>query len=892
MGKRKRSMEGRVVPPSVDREVDEELDHHQAMIVRDLVAEGWSEKDAEAEAMRRLGDVRRWKAESRAWGERRDGDVRRRRWWDELEQDLRFSLRQLRRAPSFAAVVVLTLGMAIGANTAVFSVVDAVILSPLPYPEADRLSVVWTRYLPSSGFDIAKFPVSAPEILDIQEESRTLESLGVYARGSRTLTGDGDAPERIPVGFYSATLLPTLRVQPEVGRWFAPEEDVPDGPAVTILSHALWQSRFGGDPAIVGRTIAMNGIPTEVVGVMSEGFEFPSDTRAWLPLGITRENQGSRGGHWLLAVGRLAEGMSHDDLDAELTVLADRWATEYEHNVGHFAWSQELHAEVVAEAPERLRLLMAAVALVLLVACANVANLLLTRAERRQTEVAVRRTLGAGRARITRQLVTESAVLAGISAVVGVVFAVIGLETLLRMDPTALPRLDEAGLDGTVLLFVLAVTALTTVLFGVIPSYLVGRRTSGDLTRSTGRASGSRGRSVLRRILVSGEVAVSLVVVILAGLVVKSFDALVSTDPRMDPSNLVTFTVSLPATDYPEDAVLAEEYARMLDALRAAPGIEAATASTNLPFTGTQQWDFVLDDRPARDEGDLAWNAGISHVADGYFHTLGIPILEGRTFGPQDDRDGTAVAVVSETMARRYWPGESVIGKRFGYSVGDTIPWITVVGLVPDPVTGGLDSDPYPHVYVPQAQGGVSTFDAPRTMQIALRTGVPPSSILPTVRTAMRDFDPDLPLYAVSTMEDIVADTFAGPRVTTALLSLFALVALMLAAVGIYGVISYAVAGRTREIGVRVALGAERGQITRLVLGEGARPVLAGVAVGLVLAWLSTRLVDAMLYQVEPTDPATFVILPVLLLLVGVIASLGPALRATRIAPTEALREE
>ncbi|MDX1646781.1 MAG: ABC transporter permease [Longimicrobiales bacterium] len=891
MGKRK--MKGRVVPPSVDREVDEEFDHHLAMIVRTLVSEGWSEEEARAEARRRLGNVRRWKAESRVWGERRDGQENRRRWWDEVRQDLRFALRQLRRAPAFAAVTVLTLGIAIGANTAVFSVVNGVLLRPLPYPEPGELSIVWTRYLPPSGFDIDKFVLSGPEALDIQEESRTLESLGIFARSDRTLTGDGDVPERIRVGLYSASMLPTLSVRPRLGRWFSEEEDVPDGPRVTILSHGLWESRFGADPAIVGRTIMMNGVPTEVVGVMPRDFDFPYDARAALPLGLTRESQGGRASHNLMAIGRLADGMTQDDLDAELSLLAERWAREYEHNVAHHPWSQELHTEVVARAPERLGLLMAAVGLVLLVACANVSNLLLTRAERRQTEVAVRRTLGAGRARITRQLATESLVLAAVSAVVGLALAVLGLEALLRVDPTALPRLDEIRIDGNVLAFVVAVTGLTTLLFGIVPAHLAGRHASGTLASSGAHALGGRPRTALRRLLVTGEVAVSLVVVILAGLVVKSFGALTSTDPRMDPSGLITFTVSLPEADYPDPANVSEEYRTLLDRLRAVPGVESATASTRLPFGGMSQWDFVLDDRPPRQEGELAWNAGISHVTDDYFRTLGIPILAGRSLGPEDRRDAASVAVVSETMASRYWPGESVIGKRFGYDgIGDTIPWITVVGLVPDPVTSGLDSDPYPHVYVPQAQGGVSTYVTPRTMRMAVRTSVEPESAVPALRSAVSDFDPDIPLYAVSTMEDIVSSSFAGPRITTTLLGIFAVVALILAGVGVYGVISYAVAGRTREIGVRVALGAERREITRLVLGEGARPVLVGVGLGLVLAWLSTRLVEAMLYGVEPTDPVTFVTLPLLLLLVGIAASLAPALRATRIAPTEALRVE
>ncbi|NNL30983.1 MAG: FtsX-like permease family protein, partial [Gemmatimonadetes bacterium] len=520
-------------------------------------------------------------------------------------------------------------------------------------------------------------------------------------------------------------------------------------------------------------------------------------------------------------------------------------------------------------------------------------NLLLTRAERRRTEVAVRRTLGAGRSRITRQLATESMVLAALSAVLGTGLAWAGLEALIRIDPTALPRLDEVRLDGTVMGFVVGVTGVTTLLFGIVPAYIAGKRASGTLASAESRSSGGRRRTSLRRLLVGSEVAVSLVVVVLAALVVRSFGALVGTDPRMDPSDVLTFALSLPSATYPEREDLVGGYEEVLDALGSLPGVESVAATTNLPFTGTGQWDFQLDDRPPRQEGEVAWNAGISHISGDYFATLGIPILEGRTFGSEDREDGPLVVIVSESMARRYWPGESVIGRRMGYEMAeDSVPWMTVVGLVPDPVTGSLDREPYPHVYVPHAQGGISTYFLPSTMQIALRTTVEPESVVPSVRSRIADFDADLPLYAVSTMTDVMAASYAGPRVTTNLLGAFGVIALVLAAVGIYGVISYSVAGRTREIGVRVALGAERREITRLILGEGIRPVAVGVAVGLALAWFATRLVEAMLYQVEPTDPATFVTVPLLLMAVGFAASLLPARRATRIAPTEALREE
>ena len=361
----------------------------------------------------------------------------------------------------------------------------------------------------------------------------------------------------------------------------------------------------------------------------------------------------------------------------------------------------------------------------------------------------------------------------------------------------------------------------------------------------------------------------------------------------LEPDNLITFSVTLPTAAYPEDEVIPAEWERLLDELRAIPGVAGASASTNLPFSGMSQWDFQLNDRPARQEGEVAWNAGISMVATDYFATLGIPVLEGRALTRDDERDGPLVAVISESMAARYWPGESAVGKRFGYEMAeDSVPWMTIVGLVPDPVTSNLAADPYPYVYTPDSQSGISTYYVPRSLQVAVRAGLGADAMLPAVRRTVANFDSDLPLYQVSTMEDIVSASFAGPRVTTNLLGVFATIALLLAAIGIYGVISYSVAGRTREIGVRIALGAESREITRMILGEGARPVFAGVAIGLAGAWFSTRLVEAMLLEVEKTDPLTFSALPALILIVGIAASLLPAIRATRIPPTEALREE
>ena len=888
-------MDERIVRPPVAREVEEELSFHLEMRTRELVAEGWSEQDARAEARRRIGDVERVKARMRHEGERREGRMHRRQWWDLTRQDLAFAFRQLRRSPGFAGVTILTLALAIGACTAVFSVVDGVLLRPLPYDRPDELVRLWTRYLPPSGFDIPKFPLSGPEYLDYQETTRVFDRIGAFeAGGSRALTGDGRDAERVPVAFVSDDVLPVLAVQPYLGRWFTADEDAPGARAVTVLSYELWGSRFGSDSTLVGRTILMNGAPTEVVGIMPKGFDFPTGTRAWLTLGLDRSNEGGRAGHSIFAVGRLAPGRTLTDAEAELDGVAQLWASEYPHNVAHFVWAEDMKGALVGDAPRTLFLLLAAVGLVLLVACANVANLLLARAERRQGEVAVRTALGAGRGRLTRQLVTESLVLAALAALLGLALARFGTAALISMAPTALPRLGGVGLDRAVLLFTVGTAVLTVALSGLAPSVLAGGRAMAAVASSSTRAGAGRARRRLQRALVTTEVGLSLVVVVLAGLLVRSFVALDASDRGLDTANLLTFSVTLSSPDYPEDAEVPRELDRLLDRIRAVPGAAAVTAGTTLPFADNwSQWDFVLDDRPPRQEGDRAWNAGIGRVAPDFFETLGIPVVAGRGIERADGPDSPWVGVVSETMARTYWPDESPLGKRWGYAQAtDSITWITVVGVARDPVRGGMDRDPYPFVWVPEAQAGLSTYDWPRTVRVAVRTGTEPASLLPGVRAAVREFDPNLPLFAVETMDDAVADSLARPRLTTNLLGIFAVLALVLAAVGIYGVISYSVAGRTREIGVRVALGARRGEIVRMILMEGVRPVVSGIALGLAAAWFATGLVENMLFEVPPRDPLTFIALPLGLLGVGLLATLVPARRALGIAPTEALRED
>ncbi|MCA9739725.1 MAG: ABC transporter permease [Gemmatimonadetes bacterium] len=884
------------VGPPVEREVDEELAFHIAMRVRELTARGWSEEAARAEALRRFGDIERVKSTCRDLGRRRDGRMRRKRWWDETTQDLRFAVRQFRRDWSFAGVAALTLTLAIGATVAAFSVAWGVAVQPLPYPDADRIVDVWMRYLPPSGFDIPKFDLSGPEALDLAEETGSLEAVAFYRGGTRSLTGGDAEPERLAVGRVSASLVRVLGVPPALGRWFEVEDDRTGASPTVVLGHGLWTERFGADPAIVGRSVELNGRATRVLGVMPRGFAFPDEARAWVPLGLDRSTEGTRGGHGVRVVARLRPDATLADLDSELTVSNARWAAAYEHNVAHFAWATSLKADLLGDAPRILRILLVAAGLVLLIACANVANLLLARGERRSFELTLRTALGAGRTRIVRQLVTESLVLSGGAALLGLLLAHGVTDALIAIDPRALPRLDEVRINGAVVAFAVGTGVLTALLFSVLPALALTRR-RGITPGSGTRAIGSRGRSTLRDGLVVTEVGLGLVVVILAALVGRSLERLVRTDPGFDAERLMSFELTLPTARYPNDAQTPMVFARLTERLAAVPGVTAVALGDALPFGGAgNRWDFALDDRPPRGEGDLAWNARVSIVSTGFFETLGIPILEGRGFLPTDTPEGALVGVVSETMARTYWPGESAVGKRWGYerSDGDGTPyvnWITVVGVAREQYANRLDEETVPAVYLAHQQAARSGYYWPRGLSVVLRAREEPLALVPSVRAAMAEIDPDLPLADLRTLDDRLQASLAAPRLTSRVLGIFGALALLLAAVGIYGVVSYGVSGRIREIGVRVALGAGRARVTGMIVREGLGPVLLGALVGLVLAFWATRLVEGLLYGVAPTDPATFMLLPVALLGVGALACIVPALRATRVDPVEALRE-
>ena len=879
--------------PTVEQEVDEELDHHVRLRTRELVEAGWEEEAARREALRRFGDLSGVRAECRELGEARDARARAGAWWSEAGRDLASGVRQVRRHPGFTAVTVLTLALGIGANTAVFSVVRGVLLRPLPYDEPHELVSLWTRYLPSTGIDIDQFALSGPEVLDYRDASRAMEGVVPYVTTSRTLTGTEGDPERVPTVLAGEGLFELLGVRPALGRGFAPEEQAPDAPRTVLLSHGLWTDRFGADPEVVGSTLTVDGESARVAGVMPPDFVFPTArVRMWETLRFDEANPGGRGGHGLAAVARLADGATLEGAEAELEAITAAWYEEHEHHAaGHFVWIEPLRDDLVGEAGGVVLLLMAAVGLVLLVACGNVANLFLARAEARQREMAVRTALGAGRGRLTRQLLAEGLVLAALGGALGLAAATWATPALLALDPTALPRSEGVRLDRTVLAFTAALTVAATLLFGLVPALQSGRAPAAGM--AGGRGAGDDGaRRAFRRGLVAGQAALSLVVVLAAGLALRSLEALRSEDPGVVTTGVVTFDLALPTSSYPDPEGVARAYRTLRERVEALPGVVSAAATSTMPLVGPPgRSDFLPEGEALGGDGVPAWNAHFTAVLPGYFETLGIPVLRGRAPTAADDATSTPVVVVSRALVERYWPGEDVLGRRITFFVGaDDPPWLTIVGVVGD-VRAEMASPSDPQVYLPHDQLRAIGFGRGGSMTVVVRAAVDAAGLAPALRAAVAEMDPRLPVSNLRTMEEVVDRAVARPRLTASLLGAFGLVALLLAAVGIYGVVSYTVARRTREIGVRVALGAHRGQVVRLMVREGAAPAVLGAAVGLAAALAGAAALRGLLYGVSPTDPVSFTVLPLVLLAVAGLAAWVPARRATRVAPTEALRE-
>ncbi len=801
---------------------------------------------------------------------------------DAFVRNLRYGARVLVRAPGFTLVALLTLALGIGANTAIFTVVNGVLLRPLPWEDADRLVGLWESN-PGRGWP--QFSTSGPNFLDWVEQNRSFERMAGWRFLSFNLTGSGEA-ERIGGGAASADLLAMLGGQPVLGRGFLPEEDRPGGGArVAIIGHGLWKRRFGSDPGILDKGLTANGETYTVVGVLPDGFEWIGPTDLIVPLGPTLDE--NRGNHVIQTIGRLRPGVSEAQAREDMEEIALRLERLYpDSNAGWGVAMSTFYDWIIGPDLRRaLLVLSGAVAAVLLIACANVASLMLARASTRRREIAIRTALGASRLRIVRQLLVECLLLSLAGGALGLLLAMWGVEALRALGPDSVPRLDETSLDGRAVAFTLVLSLITSVIFGLAPSLQASRADQHESLKEGGRGTpGVSGQQRLRGALVVIEVALSLVLLIGAGLLVRSFLRLQSVDPGFAAEGLLTMELNLPDSRYPAAPQKAAFYSQLIERVGGIPGVESAAAASILPFgPGNTAIEVQVEGRPPDAEGD-APSADWRMVTPEYFRTLRIPILKGRSIDLKDSAESELVIVISESMARRFWPDEDPIGRRIGPGSSDS-RW-TIVGVAEDVKTSGLDLETRPLMYLSSYQSSWNP------MALAVRASGDPSVVLAAVRTTVRDLDKDVPVSNVRSMEEMISASVGPRRFNMLLLAIFSGVALGLAAVGIYGVMAFAVTQRTHEIGIRVALGAQRGSVIKMVVGQGLRLTLVGVAAGMLAALGLTRTLSSLLFEVTTTDPLTFMGIPLVLTGVALLACWLPARRATRVDPMVALRCE
>ena len=889
--------------PTRENAIVEELAQHLDEHYAELLASGVSEADAYRQVRAELHDggllthglqriERSTNPEPLILGTNRRTNMIADMW-----QDLRFGARMLLKTPSFTLMVLLTLSLGIGANAAIFSVVNGVLLKPLPYRAPEQLIRVFevSRTQP-------KLPMSGGNFQDYREQNSTLSGLAVYRREDLELSQD-DKSERLAGLLVSAGFFDLLGVQPLLGREFRREDELPDNNQVVILSHALWQRRFAGDPNIVGKSLPSlkaqlsKGPSFTVVGVMPPGVQHVGgDYRSmphgesvdvWLPIGLPP--QAGRGNHFLNAVGRLKPGVSPAQAAADFNGIAERQAQQFpDTNQGWRIAVKPLQEEIVGRAQTTLLVLFGAVFFVLLIACVNVANLLLARATAREREIAVRAAMGAGRGRIVRQLLTESLLLAVISSAVGILLARWAIDALRALGPEQLPRLQAVSLDGRILLFTLGLTLLTSLLFGLVPALQAGHVNLNELLKE-GRSQGTGSRQRrLRDALVVVEVALALVLLVGAGLLLRSFWKLQQINPGFAPERVLTASLFLPIARYSQRLpVVAAFNQQLLDRLAALPGVESVGQTSDLPWTGYDE-NRVFNIEGKTFPPSQRPTARYHYISTDYFRTIGVPLIAGRFFNAEDRPETPAVVLINRSMAERYWPGESAVGKRFSLSSHSREQdWVTVAGVVGDVKDFPYSPAAEPSFYWPMTQDPVRG-----PMFLAVRTAAEPANLIEAMRGEVRALDKDLPLAEIKTLETIATTAVAGQRFTLWLVGCFAATALLLAAIGIYSVLSYLVAQRTHEIGVRMALGAQLGDVLKLVIRQGMTLVLLGITLGVAAAFGLTRLMKGLLFEVKATDPLTFVLVAVALTSVALLACYLPARRATKVDPMIALRCE
>lgn len=879
-----------------DDDFRREIEAHIALETDRLVAEGLSPDDARHAAARTFGNV--------TAAQERFYESRRVLWLDQLRQDVRYALRTLARSPGFAIVAILTLALGIGANTAIFSVVNAVILRPLPYPQPEQLRFLTTRF---ERQGLQQFWVSPPEYFELTELGQSFSVIGAYRTTEANLAAR-DRPHRVRTAIVNAELLEALAVQPEHGRWFSRDEARVNGPALVILSHELWRSAFVARPDIVGETIDVNGVMREVIGVMPAGFDvLDNRIELLLPLDLNPANRQNRGNHFLYLVGRLNDGVNTQEAEAELASLMPGWGQRLGvrgHTLtagDHVLQMEPLDEEIVGSARRAIWVVQAAVAFVLFIACANFANLLLARAEGRRRELATRAALGAGRGRLLTLFTTEGVMLSLLGGAVGLGVAWLGLQALVAVYADSLPRAADITLDETVLAFTLVLSIGTGVVFGLAPLVHLSGGEFNRLSIGQSTRSATPARRFTRGTLVAGEVALAVVLVVGAGLLLRTVVNLMHVDAGFDRSRLVTFGVQLPAATYPTFEQGLRFYQRLLERLSNIPGVTRVSVMSGLPprrqvnANGTDVEGYVGPPEAPHPIVDY-----YQTVTSGHFDVMGIPIVQGRGFEPSD-RIGAPVAVVNETFARMFWQGANPVGRRVRPRSGGQAPWMTVVGVARDVKQGGVDRETGSELYFlleqlrsvfPHSANAQLGAWEDGSMKVVLRTALPTAALQPPIEAVVRDEDSSLPIIRLRDMEEVIRDSVRRPVMLLHLFAGFAGIALLLAAVGIYGVLSYIVTERRREIGIRIALGARPQMVLGSVVRYGLKLTSVGLAAGFAAALGLTRLLETLLFGIQPSDPVTFCSVAIAMTLVAAAASFVPAYRALRVDPIVALRNE
>ncbi len=800
-----------------------------------------------------------------------------------LIQDLRYAIRMLLKKPSFTIIVVLALGIGIGANTAIFSVVNAILLRPLPYKNFDRISMIW---MSNPKLGVSEDWHSYPNYVDYKEQNQVFEDMAAFNTRSFNLTGAGD-PVRVVGVWNTASLFSVLGVDAALGRTFTEDEQEPGKDMLVVLSNGLWRRNFGGDASVIGQQISLNGINRTVIGVMPASFSFPEKTTEfWVPLTVTPQRKQARNAISYKAVGRLKPGVTLAQAQADMAAIAKRLDDQYfqsDYGVNlRLIHDQETHTVRSA-----LLVLLGAVGFVLLIACANVANLLLARAAMREKEVAIRLALGARRWRIIRQLLTESVLLGVLGGAVGLLLAVWGLSALVALAPADIPRLDQTGIDARVLAFTLGISLVTGLIFGLVPALQASRPDVNDALKEGGRGSTGGGGARIRNLLVVSEIALSLVLLVGAGLLIRSFMRLQQFELGFNPEHLITMRVQLPGSKYKERKQVADFFQQLFERIEAVPGVQSAGAISTIFLSDTpNSTNFAIEGRPQA-TGAQSIEVPLDAVSAKYFKVMGIPLISGREFDDRDAIGTPPVAIINETFANRFFAGEDPIGKRYVYGgPAPDNPWITIVGVVGDMRRTGFDRPVRPETFLPESQ------NPDNALTIVARTSTDPASFAGMLRDQVWSIDREQSVYDIKTMDQTLSEMLSQRRFNMLLLGVFASVALLLAALGIYGVISYSVSQRTHEIGIRMAMGAQSRDVLSLVVRHGLVLTGAGIAAGLIASFGLTRLMATLLYGVSATDPVTFIAIPVVLAGVALGACFVPARRASRVDPIEALRYE